>query len=216
MEDKVRHPIAAVATLFLLAGCASNPPASKYSPVDPALGRMLHDRGVYLLVAPTPDFRRMTGGDQATMTVGMLFGAVGGGIGAIAAIEHARSAGRAVVKENEIADPSLRLVERVREMLVAKYGTANTESGLTVTVSVDNWALVKDDVAFSASVVIAEATHDAKKRPGIFAKGVCQYESAPHGPTAEALLANGAAELKKELDAALEYCAEEFRTKFFL
>lgn len=157
----------------------------------------------------------MTGGHQATMTVGMLFGAVGGGIGAVAALEHARSAGRAIVTENRIADPSLHLVDRVREML-AKYDTANTASGFTVTVAVDGWALYKDNVAFNASVVIAEATEDAKKRPSTFAKGFCHYESAPHGPTAEALLANGAARLKTELDTALEYCVEEFRTKFFL
>lgn len=212
----MRNPIAAVAILVLLAGCASNRSASKYSPVDPALGRVLHDRGVYLLVAPTPDFRRMTGGDQATMTVGILFGPIGAGIGAAAAIEHARSAGRAIVKENEIADPSLRLVDRVREMLAAKYDSANTDSGATVTVSVDNWALAKDRVLFRASVVIANAADEVKKPAKPLAKGVCEYESASNGPTAEALLANRAAELKKELDTALEHCAEEFRTKFFL
>ncbi|MBO9662533.1 hypothetical protein [Dokdonella sp.] len=210
----MKYPIVAAAIL-LLAGCASTSPVSKYSPVDPALDRLLYDRGVYLLVAPTPDFLRITGGHQATMTVGMLFGAVGGGIGAIAALEHARSAGRAIATENKIADPSPRLVDRVREML-AKYDTANTASGFAVTVAVDGWALHKDNVAFNASVVIAEATADAKKRPSIFAKGFCHYESAPNGPTAEALLADGAAQLKKELDTALEYCAEEFRTRFFL
>src|SRR5690606_30147751 len=198
----VRSSIVAAAVL-LLASCASSPPTSKYSPVDPALGRILHDRGVRLMVVPTPDFRRMTGGDQATMTVGMLFGAVGGGIGAIAVLEHTRSVGRAIVAKHGIADPGPRLVDRVREMLV-RYDAANADSGLTVTVAVDDWALLTDKVVFRASVAIAEAGDDAKRRPRQFAKGVCQYGSAPHGPTAEALLADGAARLKTELDTAVE------------
>lgn len=200
---------------ILLASCASNP-SGKYAPVDPALGRALRDQGVNLLVTPTPDFSRMTGGDQAAMTVGMMFGAIGGGLSAAMALSHARSVGRTIVAENEIVDPTPRLAEHIREMLAVKYGSISTDSGLTVTVSTDSWALLKDDVAFNASVVVANATVDGKKPGKPLAKGVCYYRSPAHGPTSETLLADGAAQLKAELDTALEHCVQEFHTKLFL
>lgn len=203
----------------LLAGCATtSPPSSgKYTAVSPALAQTLRERGMRMFATPTPDFVRMTNGDQASLTVGIMFGAVGGGIGAAAVIAHARSAGRTIVAENQIADPTPRLVERIREMLVAKYASENSDSGLTVTVSTDNWALSKDAVVLDASVVIADAAKTTQKHPKPLAKGVCHYRSASGDDmhTAEALLADGAARLKSELDAALDHCTEEFRVKLF-
>lgn len=203
----------------LAAGCATtSPPSSgKYTAVDPALAGILRERGVRMFATPTPDFTRMTNGDQASLTVGIMFGAVGGGIGAAAVMAHARSAGRAIVIENEVADPTPRLVERVREMLVTRYASENSDSGLTVTVSTDNWALSKDAVVFDASVVITDAGTPTRQHPKPLAKGVCHYRSASGDAThtAEALLADGATRLKAELDAALDHCTAEFREKLF-
>jgi len=203
----------------LLAACATtSPPSSgKYTAVSPTLAQALRERGVRMLSTPTPDFVRMTNGDQASLTVGVMFGAVGGGIGAAAVIAHTRSAGRAIVAENRIADPTPRLVERIREMLATRYASEDSDSGLTVAVSTDNWALSKDAVLLDASVVITDANTATRKHPKPLAKGVCHYRSASGDDThtAEVLLANGAERLKSELDAALDHCTEEFRWKLF-
>lgn len=203
---------------ILLSGCASRPPApkSKYVSVDPVLGKTLQDRGTHLLAKPTPSFSRITQGDQAKLSTAMMFGAIGGGIGAAIVFSHAKSAGHAIVTENGITDPTLRMAEQVREMLATRYGSTTTDSSLTVTVSTDNWALAMDDLVFSASIVIENAANDAAKPAKPLAKGTCGYRSAPNGPTADVLLENGAAQLKAELDTALEYCVQEFRQKFFL
>lgn len=158
----------------------------------------------------------MTGADHAKLSVGMLFGPISAGIGAATVFSHAESVGHTIATENGIADPTLRLAERVREMLAARYGSASTDSGLAVTVSTDRWMLWEDDIVLAASIVIENAAGDAAKSAKPLAKGVCQYRSAAGGPAAEALLANGAAQLKTELDTAIEYCVEEFRTRFFL
>lgn len=217
----MKNPIA-IATIvlsILLAGCASRPPAprSKYTPVSPALGRTLQDRGIRLLARPAPGFSRMTGGDHAKLSAAVLFGAVGAGIGAAVVFSHAENAGRAIVEENGIADPTLRLAERVREMLAVRYGSTTSDSGLAVTVSTDRWILWKDDVMFVASVVVEDNAGGGAAKPAKpLAKGVCQYRSAADGPTADDLLADGAARLKTELDAALEHCVNQFRTRLFL
>jgi len=204
----------------LLAGCATtSPPSSgKYTAVNPVLAQALRERGVHMLATPTPDFTRMTNGDQASLSVGIMFGAVGGGIGAAAVMAHTRSVGRAIVTENQIADPTPRLVERIREMLVTKYASENSDSGLAVTVSTDNWALSKDAIVLDVSVVIADAATPTQKHPKPMAKGICHYRSASGDDThtAEALLADGAARLKSELDVALDHCTEELRSKLFL
>ncbi|GEM_PF-5940700 len=129
---------------------------------------------------------------------------------------HAESVGHAIATENGIADPTLRLAERVREMLAARYGSASTGSGLAITVSTDRWMLWRDDVVLAASIAIQNAAGDAAKSAKPLAKGVCQYRSAAGGPAADALLANGAAQLKAQLDTAIEHCVEAFRTRFFL
>ncbi len=214
----MKNPVVAAALLFvLLSGCATKAPApkSRYVPVGATLGETLQSRGIRLLATPAPSFVRITRGDQVKLTTGMMFGAIGGGIGAAIVLSQAEDAGRAIATENGITDPTLRLAERVRDMLATRYGSATTDSGLAVTVSTDNWSLTMDDLVFRASVVIDDTNGKAAKPKKPLAKGTCGYRSASNGATADDLLANGAERLKRELDAALEHCAQEFNRKLF-
>ncbi|WP_395681590.1 hypothetical protein [Dokdonella sp.] len=211
----MKRSILALASVALsMAGCASNPPSSKYAPVDAATAQALQGHDVQLLVKPTPSFVHMTTGDQATMTVGMLFGAVGGVVAAATAIKHSQSAGQALVVENGIPDPTALLSEKVRELLATKYGSAIGSSGYAVTVATDHWALAKGAVVFNASVSVTRG-ETAGSKP--LALGQCRYRSSngANASTEDELLANHAEKLKAELGTALDRCVEEFRQKLF-
>jgi hypothetical protein len=211
---RVKTSICLLATLMLvLDGCASNPPSSKYMPVDGATAQLLRGRDVQLLMKPTPSFVHLTTGDQATMTVGMLFGPIGGVVGATAAIKHSQRAGQALVIENGIPDPTPLLSEKVREMLMARYGSVIGNSDYAVTVSTDRWALAKGVVVFNASVSVG--TTDGREP---LALGQCRYRSAigANALAEDDLLASHAEKLKAELATALDRCVEEFRQKLFL
>jgi hypothetical protein len=208
--------LAAVAVLA--SGCGNNPPKGKYVPVDASAAQLLQGSHVQLLVKPTPGFRHFTSGDQAAMTVGMLFGAIGGGIGAAAAIKHSENAGQALVAENGISDPAPLLSEKVRDMLTTKYGSVIGDSSRTVTVAVDFWSLTKGNVVFGASVVVAEAQAGTSRKTPPLASGECRYRSASGdgAPSEDDLLANHAEKLKAELASALDHCVGEFGQKLFL
>lgn len=205
---------ALIVMTLLLDGCASNPPSSKYTPVDAATAQMLHGQSVRLLMKPTPGFVHYTKGDQATMTIGMLFGAIGGVVGATAAMKHSQIAGQALVVEKGIADPTPLLSEKVRDMLATKYGSEIGGAGQAITVSTDHWALAQGVVVFNASVSVGE-TADGKKP---LALGQCRYRSSngTNAPAEDDLLAGQAEKLKAELAKALDRCIEEFQQKLFL
>lgn len=204
----------------LLAGCVSNPPQSKFAPPNAQTIDALTGKNVELLVMPTPEFVQIDGGDQAMMTVGVLFGAVGGGLGAIAVMEHAKSRGQALVKADAIADPTAVLTDKIRDILTEKYRSALVDSGArySVVVSTDSWALAKDTVVLNTSVKINDTTVMKGKKPEVVASGLCRYRSpdTKGAPTADDLLANQGEKLKQTLQAALEGCVQEYRDKLFL
>ena len=195
----------------------TNPPSSKYRPVSAGAADAIRRKSVQLLVMPTPKFVHFTGGDQAAMTVGMMFGALGGGIGAAAVLSHAQSEGQALVLENGIPDPTQELTEKIRNMLVTKYGSSIGDSSYAVTIATDSWALTKDTVVFNASVKLTDGKPTAAKSVPI-AIGECRYRSPDEKdrPSADELLANHAEKLKQELSGALAHCVEDFQQKLFL
>lgn len=206
--------------LSLLAGCASNPPQSKYAPPTAQTIDALRGKNVELLVMPTPKFVQIDGGDQALMTVGALFGAIGGGIGAAAVIAHSESRGQALVKQDGIADPTAELTDKIRDILTKKYGSSLVDSGArySVVVSTDSWALAKDTVVLNTSVKINDTTVLKGKKPDVVASGICRYRSpgTKDGPKVDDLLANNGEKLKQTLEAALNGCVQEYRDKLFL
>jgi len=199
----------------LLQACAHNPPVSKYTAISPSGVDLLRGKSIHIKAAPTPDMVQTTTGDQATMTVGMLFGAIGGGVGAAVAMSHAKSRGHALMVENEIPDPTPILKQRVEAMLVAKYGSTVGDVGYEVEVATKSWALLKDNVVFTASVKL---TDGAAPDPQIFALGECRYTSQtdPSTPPIEALLDHHAEKLKELLRKALEQCVQDFDQKVFI
>lgn len=206
--------------LCLLAGCASNPPQSKYGPPSAQTIDALRGKNVELLIMPTPEFVQIEGSDQALMTVGILFGAVGGGIGAIAVMEHAKSRGQALVKEDAIADPTAELTDKIRDILTHKYGSSLVDSGArySVIVATDSWALAKDTVVLNTSVKIDDTAVAQGKKPVVVASGSCRYRSPDEkgAPTADDLLANHGEKLKQTLGAALDRCVQDYRDKLFM
>lgn len=202
-------------TAALIQGCATNPPVSKYMAIVPAGVDAIRGKPVRVKAAPTPEFVQFTNGDQATMTIGILFGPIGGGIGAGVAISHAKSRGQALVKDNAIPDPTPRLVEHLKGMLASKYGSSVGDSGYELDIATDNWALAKDDVVFNASVKLTDG--DAQ-HPRLLALGECRFNTKNDKikPSVEELLVNHAEKLKQILDNALNQCMEDLDTKVFL
>jgi hypothetical protein len=149
------------------------------------------------------------------MTVGILFGPIGGGIGAGVAISHAKSRGQALVKDNAIPDPTPRLVDHVKGMLASKYGSSVGDSGCELDIATDNWAVAKDDVIFNASVKLTDG--DAQ-HPRLLALGECRFntKSDKTKPSVDELLDNHAEKLKQVLDNALSQCMQDLDSKVFL
>jgi len=206
--------------LCVLAGCAASPPQSKYTPPNAQTIDALRGKNVELLIMPTPKFVQIDGGDQALMTVGALFGAIGGGIGAAAVIAHSESRGQALVKQDGIADPTAELTDKIRDILTQKYGSSLVDSGArySVVVSTDSWALAKDTVVLNTSVKINDTTVLKGKKPEVVASGICRYRSpeTKDGPKVDDLLANNGDKLKQTLSAALDRCVQDYRDKLFL
>jgi hypothetical protein len=208
-------------TAALIQGCATNPPVSSYMPIAPTGIDAIRSKSVRIKATPTPDFVQFTNGDQATMTVGILFGPIGGGIGAAAAISHSKSRGQAVVHENAIPDPTALLVQRIESTLTSKYGSSIGDTGYEIDVATDYWALAKDDVVFNASVRLVDASvKNANGKPiaAPLALGQCRFSTRNDKDklTADQLLDNHAEKLKQVLSQALDRCAQEFEQKVFL
>jgi hypothetical protein len=207
-------------TAALVQGCATNPPASTYMAIAPTGVDAIRGKSVRVKATPTPDFVQFTNGDQATMTVGMLFGAIGGGIGAAAAISHSKSRGQAVVHENAIPDPTALLVLRIESTLTSKYGSSIGDAGYEIDIATDYWALAKDDVVFNASVRLVDASvkNPNPKSPPLLALGQCRFstKSDKDKLNADQLLDNHAEKLKQVLSQALDRCARDFEQKVFL
>jgi hypothetical protein len=215
---KYRYLLLAAA---LIQGCATHPPlSSTYMAIAPTGIDAIRGKSVRIMAMPTPDFVQFTNGDQATMTVGMLFGAIGGGIGAAAAISHSKSRGQAVVHENAIPDPTALLVQRIESTLASKYGSTIGHDGYEIDVATDYWALAKDDVVFNASVRLLDASvkNPNPNSPPLLALGQCRFSTKDDKDklTADQLLDNHAEKLKQVLSQALERCAEDFEQKVFL
>jgi len=200
---------------ILLQGCASKPPISKYAVIAPDGIVAIHGQAVRVKAAPTPDFIISTNADQATMTVGMLFGAIGGGIGAAVALEHMKSAGHAAVTVHAIVDPTQQLVARIEADLLSKYGITVGESHYELDVAILNWALAKDDVVYAASVKVLD---ESATPPRLLATGECRFNTIADKDklTAEELLANHAEKLKQVFDRAMDQCVKDFDEKVFL
>jgi len=196
-----------------LAGCASGPPKGKYKPIASEAIAGIANGHYVLKTAPTPDFVQMTGGDQATLTVSMLFGAVGGVVGLAAVRANAKARGQALVVENAIPDPTLRLTERIGAILSAKYGSTAGASDYELDIGVDNWAIGKDNVLFFASATLIDAR---TKRE--LASGKCRYsnENAPAKPSLDQLLGSKAEGLKREIDKGIDFCADAFDREVFV
>jgi len=199
----------------LMQGCAVNPPTSKYTAITQTGVDAIRGKSVRVKAAPTPEFVQFTNGDQATLTVGILFGPIGGGIGAAAAFSHAKSRGQSLVAENAIPDPTPRLVERVEALLGSKYGSSVGDSGYELDIATVNWGLAKDDVVFGAS---AKLTDGDALHPRPLAVGECKFSTKGDQtkPSLDDLLMNRAEKLKQLLDNALNLCVQDFETKVFL
>jgi hypothetical protein len=214
---KLRHLLL---TAALIQGCSTNPPVSKYIAIAPTGVDAIRGKSVRVKATPTPEFVQFTNGDQATMTVGILFGPIGGGIGAAAAISHSKSRGQAVVKENAIPDPTPLLVQRIESTLTSKYGSSIGDTGFEIDVATDYWALAKDDVVFVASVKLVDASaKDANSKTATpLALGQCRFSTKNDKDklSADQLLDNHAEKLKQVLSQALDRCAQDFEQKVFL
>lgn len=196
-----------------LAACATpNVPKSQYKAIAPDAMTAI-DNGHYVLkAAPTPDFVQVTGADQATMTVGVLFGAVGGVAGVAVARAHSRARGRALVAGDAIPDPMTQLVDRIRPLLAAKYGESSNDSDYEFDLAIDNWAMHDKNVLLFVSADLVDMRTKRK-----LASSHCRYSNkdTAAGETADRLLENRAEKLKLEIEKGVDFCAAAFDREMF-
>ena len=211
------HSAFALFAACILCGCVS----TKIVPVDRTVLSGFHGGSVTLSHREKPSFSAGTAG-KATFAL----------IGAAAMI----SAGNAIVRDNDIADPAVYIGQTLAadlatdnaltpvdstyatdtrdvSQLAKQYASAN----LLLDVETINWSFIYFPTNWTHYRVIYSAklrlidTRQAK----LIADGFCSRvpEEMPDAPTHDELLRNNAARLKQELKIAADRCVSEFRSK---
>ena len=199
------------------AGCVS----VQQIPMDAASVDAIKGKEVMLAERARPDFAAMTPTKAA-------FGA----IGAAAMV----SEGNEIVKTHRIEDPAVYIGERLASALGTRYSIRRSPKGapvasdeaadlaksaaasdLALDVRTINWSLAYYPTSWGRYRVIYSARlRLVDTRTGkVLAEGGCARvpDDASTAPSYDELLANNAERLKKELQSAAEFCANEFRTK---
>ncbi len=195
----------------LLAGCATGP-KSTFGPMDArtteAVGRAATVR---VEVEPGKTLAYFNSSDQAKMATGMLFGPIGGAVGAAAAISSAEKRGMALATEVGMPDPAMKVADLMRAQLAPRRPTAEA-ADLQVVLTTSHWVLQQGNVAYFVQL---QATDRASGQ--LLTKGECKVLRKKNElqVAEEALLANAAARLKQEYGQAAEQCAGYFVGQLF-
>lgn len=209
--------VLALTVSFELCACVS----TKTVAVNQLTLRQLHGGTIVSTVRGKPSFSANTAGKAAF-----------GMIGAFAAI----SAGNAIIRDDDVADPAVQIAQALQGDLAREYGlnevhsTVQAESadpvqlakeyaGATLVLDVQtiNWSFwyfptdwSRYRVMYSAKLRLID-TRNAR----LIAEGFCARMPAKTAdtPTRPQLLDNRAAGLKQQLASAADYCIRQFREK---
>lgn len=189
----------------VLSGCVSTP-TSKFGFISPSTRSALGGaEPVFVEVLPGKGFSHGTSADSAVMATGMMFGAIGGAIGAGVAIKNANRRGAELTSADGLIDPAKAVADKLRQRLVAAGHPYSDQANLRFQVTTTGWGLNKGTLVYGAALQIGE-------KFGKFTKGECKYFRKPAelGADSDALLADSGARLKLEYMNAADYCASYF------
>jgi hypothetical protein len=207
-----------VVSVVALAGCVS----TKNVPIRPERLANLSGSTIAVTTREKPSFAATTAGKAS-------FGL----IGAAAMV----SAGNNIVQKNAVGDPAGAIARELAEGFASAHGLTvvpatggvarstspselsrqYTGADLLMDVQTTNWGFAYFPSDWNNYRVLYHAKArliDTKTRKTL-AEGFCSRvpEKTADAPSYDALLADSAARLKQELEAAADYCVSEFRTK---
>lgn len=199
-----------------ITGCVS----VKQISISPTAMKQVKNKEVAVSQRAVPDFAAFTPGKA-------MFGALGG-----AAMV---SAGNKIISTNNVEDPANYIAKQLNYNMAEKLGTKqkdelvvvsgddikkisrDSKSDLVLDVRTINWSFVYFPTSWDTYRVLYNARLrliDAKNS-SVIAESGCSYVPAqtPDSPSYNALMANNAERLKKELQKAADFCVGEFKSK---
>lgn len=195
----------------MLTACVSTP-KSKFGPVSASTRAALQDaKQVSVEVAEGKRMSHITGKEQAMMSTGVFFGAIGAAVATGAAISSANKRGATLEREDALVDPSKVVAAKMSEQLRAQGLEAANQGDIRMRLTTTNWTLSSESLGYFSSL-------DVAGRGGrILTRGECKYlrKMSEIGASTETLLANSGAQLKAEYDKAADYCATYFTAMLF-
>lgn len=195
-----------MAIAMLACGCASAP-KSTFNVVSESGMRSLRESAVLAVaVVPGAGMAHYTSAEQGVMMSGMMFGAIGGAVGAIAATSSANRRGARFAEEMGIDDPSLLVAERLR-MQLDPESLHSGETGPRVVLKTTHWQYNQSGLGYTVHLQAFTAGGGRE-----VAKGECRYlrKAGEMEAPEQMLLAGSAAGLKREYARAAEHCADYF------
>lgn len=206
-EMKTRGAVGVlVVAMTALVGCASTPKSS-HKVLSPTIRASISDAPIEVRLEETAAFRHHTSAQQGGIMVGVLFGAIGGGVAAIAADARARSLGEKLVRETELVDPTPELARRLMSVLEQKLGAVEGNSPIQLTVSTEGWGIGKPGVYCHTRVALVDTRTDTR-----IAQALCRYVTPKEENPGDVgvVLADNAAFVKSSLDKAVDACVDYF------
>ncbi len=209
-----------VVASLLLSACAGTPSV----PVSADALDSMRGKSLVLVHRESPSFVAMTSGK---------------GMFAVAGVGAAVAAGNKMVEENDISDPAMAISRGLAQDLATEFGISlSGETALAESDSVDRlvalaqgsdyaldvvtkgWTYIYDGFNFDDYFVgySSELRLIDVNTGQVLSSGFCAYDAkaAGKGPvTHEALIANGAAYVKRELADAADICTREFSETLF-
>lgn len=235
LKTSLKRPLLFI-TIMFCGGCAS----TDLAPIKMEKGGIeklkTQSNIVVIHYKPAP-FRLVTEGTTLASGIGVLFGAVGGAIGAGATINKIESAGQEMVKNYSLQDPVLRVKEHIVDVLNTKYGLNNIHpipeaiveenfdlfrkqygDGLIIDLMTINWGIGSftfDSSHYRTPLFVRARLVDLRDSKVLW-QGSCRVmeEKTDNSPNIDEITADNGALLKKMLIAAEDICAKEIIAQF--
>jgi hypothetical protein len=235
LKTSLQRTLLLIAILFC-GGCAS----TDLAPVKMEKGGLEKLKTQSNIIAvhykPAP-FRLVTESTTMASGIGVLFGAVGGAIGAGATINKIESAGQEMVKNYSLQDPVLKVKEQILGVLNTKYGLNNIHAipetiveenfdlfrkqygaGIIIDLMTINWGLGSfpfDSSHYRTPLFVRVRLVDLKDSIVLW-QGSCRVmeEKTDNSPNIDEIKADNGALLKKMLIATADICAKEIIAQF--
>ena len=235
LKTNLQRPLLLFAIVFC-GGCAS----TDLAPIKMEKGGIENLKSQSNIIAvhykPAP-FRLVTEGTTMASRIGVLFGAVGGAIGAGATINRIESAGQEMVQNYALQDPVLRVEEQILSVLNTKYRLNNIRvipetiaeenfesfrkqhgAGIIIDLMTVNWGVGSfpfDSSHYRTPLFVRVRLVDLNDSMVLW-QGSCRVmeDKTDDSPDIDEIKADNGALLKKMLIASADICAKQIIAQF--